>query len=101
VREYSVISIVLLVILVITDLRFGSGLLRRRGVWYAMALLLLMTVLFDQPVIAAGLVKYDDAFNSGIRFVYMPVEDLVFGANLYLASMMSWDYLGSKEWGGK
>ena len=51
---------------------------RRRwlvGVGGALAILLVLTAVFDNLMIAAGLVAYDDALTSGIRLGLAPIED--------------------------
>ncbi|MBS7547368.1 prenyltransferase [Dietzia sp. Marseille-Q0999] len=51
---------------------------RRRwliGVGGSLVVLLVLTAIFDNIMIAAGLVAYDDALTSGIRLGVAPIED--------------------------
>ena len=51
---------------------------RRRwlvGVAGSLVLLLVLTAIFDNLMIAAGLVAYDDALTSGVRLGLAPIED--------------------------
>ncbi|WP_314035397.1 prenyltransferase [Dietzia sp. CH92] len=51
---------------------------RRRwliGVGGSLVVLLVLTAIFDNVMIAAGLVAYDDALTSGIRLGVAPIED--------------------------
>lgn len=54
------------------------GAARRRwlvGVGGALVILLVLTAVFDNLMIAAGLVAYDDALTSGLRLGLAPIED--------------------------
>ncbi|MBC7308097.1 MAG: lycopene cyclase domain-containing protein, partial [Dietzia sp.] len=51
---------------------------RRRwliGVGGSLVVLLVLTAIFDNIMIAAGLVAYDDSLTSGIRLGVAPIED--------------------------
>jgi lycopene cyclase domain-containing protein len=61
------------------------------------ALLIVLTAVFDNVMIAAGFFEYADSGISGIRFVLMPVEDFLYplAGSLLIAGV--WELLGSER----
>lgn len=67
---------------------------RRRwllGVGGSLVVLLLLTAIFDNLMIAAGLVAYDDALTSGLRLGLAPIEDFSYAvaAAVFVPSVWS------------
>ena len=67
---------------------------RRRwllGVGGALVVLLILTAIFDNLMIAAGLVAYDDALTSGLRLGLAPIEDFSYAlaAAVFVPSVWS------------
>ncbi|AVM65689.1 prenyltransferase [Dietzia cinnamea] len=65
---------------------------RRRwliGVGGSLVVLLVLTAIFDNIMIAAGLVAYDDALTSGIRLGVAPIEDFSYAiaASVFVPSV--------------
>ncbi|WP_295627832.1 lycopene cyclase domain-containing protein [uncultured Corynebacterium sp.] len=54
------------------------------------AVLLVLTTVFDNFMILAGLVGYDDAQMSGLRIGVMPVEDLLYAIVAAIAVPAIW-----------
>ena len=67
---------------------------RRRwllGVGGSLVVLLILTAIFDNLMIAAGLVAYDDALTSGLRLGLAPIEDFSYAiaAAVFVPSVWS------------
>ena len=52
--------------------------LQRRPVWLAMALVLALTLIFDNVIIGLGIVSYDPQRIIGARIGLAPVEDFAY-----------------------
>ncbi|MDV8001311.1 prenyltransferase [Rhodococcus sp. IEGM 1408] len=75
---------------------------RRRwltGVGGALAVVLVLTAIFDNVMISAGLVAYDDALTSGIRLGVAPIEDFAYAvaAAVFVPSVWSLLTAGPRE----
>lgn len=55
-----------------------------------MTVLLALTVVFDNLMVAAGLVGYDDANNLGIYLGRIPIEDVFYSAFVVLVVTAFW-----------
>lgn len=82
---YPALSAVFLALAVVAALvlgRGGAAGVRRRtsfaAAGIAAAALILLTAVFDNVMIAAGLFAYDDAHISGIRLGEAPIEDVAY-----------------------
>ena len=75
---------------------------RRRwliGVGGSLAVILVLTAIFDNLMISAGLVAYDDALTSGIRLGVAPIEDFAYAvaAAVFVPSVWAVLTAGSGE----
>lgn len=101
--SYILLATSLLVLALIVRL-VGAAVLRRRGeriplrptLITALALTVL-TLVFDNLMIAAGLFQYADAHISGIKIGLVPIEDLSYPIALVIALPAVWALLPRKE----
>ena len=64
--------------------------------------LLVLTAIFDNIMISAGLVAYDDALTSGIRLGVAPIEDFAYPLGSALLLPAVWLLLtGRRRRGGE
>ena len=56
-----------------------------------LGLAVLFQLVFDNLMTAAGLWIFNPAATLGIFLPYIPLENLLFGASLFLASAWSWE----------
>lgn len=70
---------------------------RWRAVGLAAALLLIATAVFDNVIIAAGLVAYDEALISGVRIGIAPIEDFAYTVAALVLLPAVWELLGSRR----
>lgn len=70
---------------------------RRAALALAAAVLLVLTVVFDNAMIAVGLFTYTDAHLSGLRIGLVPVEDLAYPLAALLLLPALWDRLRARE----
>ncbi|WP_311200571.1 MULTISPECIES: prenyltransferase [Dietzia] len=72
---------------------------RRRwliGVGGSLVVLLVLTAIFDNIMIAAGLVAYDDALTSGIRLGLAPIEDFAYAVAVAVFMPSVWFVLTAR-----
>lgn len=101
--SYIVLATSLLVLAL--AVRFiGGAILRRRGeriplrpTLFAALVLTVLTLVFDNVMIAAGLFQYADAHISGIKIGLVPIEDLSYPLALVIALPAVWALLPRKE----
>ncbi|MBO0607815.1 lycopene cyclase domain-containing protein [Myceligenerans salitolerans] len=78
--------------------RWATG---RRTPWrrtaLAAAVLLLLTAVFDNAMIAAGLFAYSDAHISGLRVGLAPVEDFAYPVAAVVLLPALWSLLGGDD----
>ena len=67
--------------------------LNLKALAWATALLLLMTLVFDNLIILAGIVAYDESLISGIKLGIAPIEDFSYT----LVGPLTWELLGKKK----
>jgi lycopene cyclase domain-containing protein len=88
-------------LLVVAGVATVGALLNRRLHWGAVALagaaLLLITAVFDNVMIAVGLVGYDDARISGLLLGIAPIEDFAYAIGAAVLLPALWQLLGRRE----
>jgi lycopene cyclase domain-containing protein len=73
-----------------------TGLLRREGFWASYAIILGFQLLVNGILTGDHLVMYAPSAILGWRFVYAPVEDLLFGFSLVLQTLAWWAWWGRR-----
>jgi lycopene cyclase domain-containing protein len=68
-----------------------------RVFWATYPIVFVFQLLFNGLLTGRGVVTYDPAAIVGIRIVYAPVEDLVFGLALVLLTLSLWVWWGRRE----
>ncbi len=73
-----------------------TGLLRRRAFWVAYAIVLLFQLVVNGLLTGLKIVRYDPGTILGWRIAYAPVEDLLFGFAMVLATLSLWVWAGRR-----
>ena len=68
-----------------------------RVFWATYPIVFVFQLLFNGLLTGRGVVTYDPAAILGVRIVYAPVEDLVFGLALVLLTLSLWVWWGQRE----
>lgn len=91
-------TVFLAVVLVVLLLALRRRLLRPAAVLGTLAVLLVMTAIFDNVMIGVGLlVAYDDSLISGIRVGVAPIEDFAYAIAAALALPALWVLLPARR----
>lgn len=74
-----------------------TKLLRRKAFWTAYAIVLFFQLVVNGLLTGLRIVRYDPGTVLGPRFVYAPVEDLVFGFAMVLMTLSLWVSAGRRS----
>jgi lycopene cyclase domain-containing protein len=67
-----------------------TGVARLRATWLGLSAFLVLTLVFDAILTGLPIVTYGDVTASGLGIGPVPVEDLLYGASLYLVAVAAW-----------
>jgi lycopene cyclase domain-containing protein len=92
--QLAVAGVVLAVVLDLAVLR--TKLLASKAFWASYAIIVFFQLLTNGWLTSRDIVMYDPATILGLRIVFAPVEDLLFGFSLVLQSMAWWVWWGRR-----
>lgn len=73
-----------------------TRLLRRRVFWATYPIIVFFQLISNGILTGRGIVRYDPDAILGLRLVYAPVEDLLFGFALVLLTLSVWTWWGRR-----
>ena len=73
-----------------------TKLLRRKVFWLSYAIILCFQLIVNGVLTGLPVVRYDRDAITGVRFVYAPIEDLLFGFAMVLLTLATWVWLGRR-----
>jgi lycopene cyclase domain-containing protein len=89
--SYTVSAIVAVVAVIIIDLAvLRTRLLRHRVFWVAYGIVLAFQLIVNGVLTGLPVVRYRPSAITGVRLVYAPVEDLLFGFALVVLTLSVW-----------
>jgi lycopene cyclase domain-containing protein len=88
VAEYLLAGLVALALAV--SFAWVTGVARLRATWLGLGAFLVLTLVFDAILTGLPIVTYGDATASGLGIGPVPLEDLLYGAALYLVAVAAW-----------
>ena len=71
-----------------------TKLLLRKAFWTSYAIMVVFQLAVNGVFTGVPIVRYDPAQITGLRIVYAPVEDLLFGFAMILLTLSTWVWLG-------
>lgn len=74
-----------------------TRLLRRRVFWATYPIIVFFQLVSNGILTGRGIVRYDPDAILGLRLVYAPVEDLLFGFALVLLTLSLWTWWGRRD----
>ena len=94
---YTALAAVAVLGAVVLDLAvLRTRLVRRRAFWTAYTIVLFFQLLTNGWLTGRDIVVYSADDILGARFVYAPVEDLLFGFSMVLQTQAWWVWLGRR-----
>jgi lycopene cyclase domain-containing protein len=73
---------------------FRTKLLLRKAFWTAYAIVLFFQLIVNGLLTGLPIVRYDPARIAGLRIVYAPIEDLLFGFAMVTLTLVLWVWAG-------
>lgn len=74
-----------------------TRLLRRRVFWATYPIIVFFQLISNGILTGRRIVRYDPDAILGLRLVYAPVEDLLFGFALVLLTLSIWTWWGRRD----
>jgi lycopene cyclase domain-containing protein len=95
---YTESALVAVALVVVLDLLLArTKLLLRKAFWTAYAIVLLFQLIINGVLTGVPVVRYDESAIIGLRVVYAPVEDLLFGFAMVVLTLTTWVWLGRRR----
>ena len=96
--SYTQLAVTGVLVAVLVDLVVTrTAMVRRKAFWTSYAIVLIFQLLVNGVLTGARVVRYDPRAILGVRVVFAPVEDLLFGFAMVLITLSSWVWLGRRE----
>ena len=93
--SYTELTLAGVVVAILVDcLLLRTTLVLRQAFWAAYVIVLLCQLLVNGVLAGVPVVRYNADAILGARFVYAPVEDLLFGFAMVLITLSTWVFLG-------
>lgn len=73
-----------------------TRLLSRKAFWMSYAIILVFQLIVNGILTGLGVVRYDSSRITGVRIVFAPVEDLLFGFAMVTVTLSTWVWLGRR-----
>ena len=93
--NYTVLALIGVAVAIAVDVALRTRLLRQRGFWAAYAIVLFFQLVTNGVLTGLPVVRYDADRIIGLRLVYAPVEDLLFGFAMVTITLSLWTRLGA------
>lgn len=95
--SYTVLAVAGVAAAVLLDLVvLRTRVLTRRVFWTAYAIVVVFQLITNGWLTGRDIVTYDDAAIVGVRIVFAPVEDLLFGFSLVVQTLAWWVWWGKR-----
>jgi lycopene cyclase domain-containing protein len=93
--SYTALSLIGVVAAVLVDLYLlRTNLLRRKAFWMSYAIVVVFQLAVNGLLTGLRIVRYNRDQIVGLRIVYAPVEDLLFGFAMVLVTLSLWVWTG-------
>jgi lycopene cyclase domain-containing protein len=93
--SYTLAAVLGVVAVAVLDLVvFRTRLLLRKAFWTAYAVVLVFQLIVNGLLTGLPIVRYDSSRIAGLRIVYAPVEDLLFGFAMVTLTLIVWVWAG-------
>ena len=95
--SYTALAVVGVLVALLLDLVvLRTRVVMRRVFWTAYAIVLVFQLLTNGWLTGRDIVTYDESQIMGLRLVFAPVEDLLFGFSLVVQTLAWWIWWGRR-----
>lgn len=95
--EYTFVSLGVLALSALLNIAYNPAFKKAKIVAVALVVAALAQFVFDNLTVALGFWQFNEAATLGIRIPFMPLENLFFGAALFLFTVFSWERFGGQD----
>ena len=95
-KEYTLLAIVSIVLVVVLDKKSGINLLKRGQYYIFLFIITSFKFLVNGYLTSKDIVIYDPRFFLGLRLASIPVEDFLFGFSMITLCLICWEYFKDK-----
>jgi lycopene cyclase domain-containing protein len=93
--SYTVLSLIGVLAAVLVDVAvLRTNLLRRKAFWTSYAIVVFFQLIVNGLLTGLRIVRYDPNRIIGLKIVYAPVEDLLFGFAMIVLTLSLWVWWG-------
>lgn len=89
--EYTYLSVLCAVVMVLIDVRSGTRLLQRPIFRVFLLVMLVFMTIVNGYLTARPIVEYGEKFQLGFRIGTIPIEDYFFGFSMILLTVIAWE----------
>ena len=85
-------------VLVLDMVILKTWVIRQRKTWIIMAIMMTMTLIFDQLLTGLPIVFYDETKQLGVHLLYAPIEDFMytFAVVIGIGALLNYDHQKEK-----
>jgi lycopene cyclase domain-containing protein len=95
--NYTVAAVLAVLVVSAVDLLVvRTELLRRKAFWTAYGIVLFFQLIVNGLLTGLRIVRYNRAAITGVRIVFAPIEDLLFGFALVTLTLIVWVWAGRR-----
>jgi lycopene cyclase domain-containing protein len=96
-KEYTILAVASVVIVILLDRLLRTGVLRKPAFWIAMGVMFFFKIPSNGYLTGRPIVRYNPDQFLGIRLGTIPIEDFFYGFGLIALTIILWEYFQRKE----
>lgn len=95
-KEYTIASVLSVLIIFIIDLISGTKLFSKKNFWIFWGVMSIITFIVNGYLTWRPIVIYGEQFQLGFRVWTIPIEDFLFGFSLITLNIIIWEKFTKK-----
>ena len=96
-KEYTILAVISVVIVLIFDSLLKTGLARRKEFYLFLAVIFGFKLLVNGLLTGKEIVLYNPRFFLGMRLGSIPLEDFLFGFSMVTLTIALWEYFRRQD----
>ena len=95
-KEYTLLAIISVLLVIILDFVLRTRLVLNKKFWVFWAVMFVLIFIVNGYLTWRPIVIYGESFYLGIRLFTIPVEDFLFGFSLITSNIVLWEFYTRK-----
>ncbi len=95
-KEYTLLSILAVIVTIFTDRRSQLNLLKRKEFYLFLVIIFCFKLLVNGYLTGSFIVNYNPKHFLGLRIISIPLEDFLFGFAMVTLSIVFWELFKKK-----